>query len=110
MSEELMGKLFNGAVPEHRGLLVLVQWMVQEVQSLLTDRELVRLADVGLKAWPKSRAADSRRLPGSKRRTFYQLRSEPEGALNGHLQGRQQSYPERTARIWCGLKPSMMST
>ena len=48
--DELTGDMFNGAVPEHQSLLVLVRWMTEAVEPPLTDDELVRLADVGLKA------------------------------------------------------------
>ncbi len=46
----MMGKIFNGDIPEHRGLLVLLRWMTQEIEPPLSDKELVRLADLGLKA------------------------------------------------------------
>ena len=46
----LMGEIFNGDVPEHRGLLVLTRWMTQEIEPPLSDKELVRLADLCLKA------------------------------------------------------------
>ena len=45
-----MGEIFNGDIPEHRGLLVLARWMTQEIEPPLNDKELVRLADLCLKA------------------------------------------------------------
>ena len=48
----MMGEIFNGDIPEHRGFLV--RWMTQEIEPALSDKGLVRLPDLGLKTMTES--------------------------------------------------------